>query len=177
MCVRRWSAVLLCLACGLPGVAAQQQPQEDVCATAIPSNIDAGMFARDMIALLRRSETFRSQSERIARAPRARVTIEIASSLDSGRAQTTIHRYTSGAIKAEIVVLFGENYRELLAHEFEHVLEQIEGLDLRQEAALGRAWLLPSGAFETRRAYATGMQVLREAEPLHAHATAAPATR
>jgi hypothetical protein len=99
-----------------------------------------------------------------------RVKIEIAFTLPSGRAETAIHRFANGAIRADVVVLFGENYRELLAHEFEHVIEQVDGVDLRQEAAQGRAWLLPGGAFETRRAFATGVQVLREAESVPAHA-------
>jgi hypothetical protein len=175
MVVRRWCAVLLFVVSGL-SVALCAQQQRDQCATAIPPNIEAGVFVREMIALLRLSETFRSQCARLAQAPGVRVTIEIAFNLDSGRAQTAIHRYASGAIRAEVVVLFGENYRELLAHEFEHVLEQIDGVDLRQEAAQGRAWLLPGGVFETRRAFAMGVQVLREAEPVHAHA-AVNATR
>jgi hypothetical protein len=76
------------------------------------------------------------------------------------------------------MVQFGENYNELLAHEFEHVLEQLDGVDLRREAAEGRAWLLPGGVFETRRAFATGVQVLRESEPPRSRAAAGvPATR
>src|SRR5262245_15892575 len=118
MVVGRACAVLLVLIVVRPGLACAQ----------IPANVDAGVFAHDMNVLLRRSETFRSQCERIARAPRVRVTIELVLGLDSGRAQTAIHRYASGGIKAEVVVLFGENYRELLAHEFEHILEQVEGL-------------------------------------------------
>ena len=88
--------------------------------------------------------------------------------LNSGRAQTAIHRLASGAIEAEVAVLFGENYRELLAHEFEHIIEQVEGVNLRAEAARGHAWMLPGGFFETRRAFATGMQVLRETQSAHA---------
>jgi hypothetical protein len=81
-------------------------------------------------------------------------------------------------LKADVELLFGENYRELLAHEFEHVLEQIEGVNLRREAAEGRAWVLPGGAFETRRASVTGVQVLREADGPHLHVNAfAPPTR
>jgi hypothetical protein len=135
------------------------------CVTGIPSNIDAGVFGADMASLLQRSETFRAQCDRLAQAPRVHVKIDIAFALDSGRAQTAIHRLSSGAIQADVVVLFGENYRELLAHEFEHILEQVDGVDLRQEVAQGLAWQLPSGAFETRRAQNTGVQVLREAEP------------
>jgi len=162
--------LIMSSACAIPRDARAQQ--SDVCATAIPSNIDAGIFKGDVIALLSRSDTFRSQCERVAGAPRVRVTLAIVSTLNAGRAQTAIHRFPSGAILAEVDVLFGENYRELLAHEFEHILEQIEGVNLRQEAAEGRAWLLPGGAFETRRAYLTGVQVRTESEPLRARAAA-----
>ena len=175
---RRWCVVVFVILIGVPCALAAQQQSQEICATAIPANVDAGVFRHDMIVLLRRSDTFRSQCERLARAPRVHVKIAIVSDLDSGRAQSAIHRFESGAIHADVFLLFGENYRELLAHEFEHVLEQVEGVDLRQEVAQGRAWLLPGGAFETRRAFETGVQVLREVEPLRTHAAATvPATR
>jgi hypothetical protein len=165
----RSCAVLLVMVFFLsPALGAQQQA--GACVTAIPSNVDAGVFAHDMIALLRRSDTFRAQCERLAESPRVRVKIAITFGLNSGRAQTAIHRFSSGAIRADVMVQFGENYNELLAHEFEHVLEQLEGVDLRHEAAEGRAWVLPGGVFETRRAFATGVQVLRESERPHTHA-------
>jgi hypothetical protein len=151
-------------------VSAQQQ---DICRVGIPANVDAGLLASDFVALLRRSDTFRAQCERIAADPRIRVKLDIVNTLDSGRAQTAIHRFDSGALRADVQVLFGENYRELLAHEFEHIIEQADGVNLRQEAARGQAWLLPSGAYETRRAAAAGVQVLRECELLRAHAAAA----
>src|SRR5262249_28409290 len=133
---------------------------------------DAGVFRRDVAALLQRSDTFRAQCGRLAESRRVRVKIGIAFELDGGRAQTMIHRFPSGAITADVVILFGENYRELIAHEFEHVLEQVDGVDLRHEAAAGRAWLLAGGMFETRRAIETGIQVSRESESLHARAAA-----
>jgi hypothetical protein len=173
MIARRWCAALVIGVFGMScAIAAQQQ---------IPPNIEAGVFARDVMSLLGRSETFRSQCDRLARSPRVQVRIGIVLSLHSGRAQTAIQRLPSGAITADVLVVFGEDYRELLAHEFEHILEQVEGVNLQHEAAEGRAWVLPGGAFETRRALATGAQVVRETEPLHAHAharaTAVHATR
>lgn len=175
MFARGWCAVLLTFLFGVPCAIDAQQPS-DTCATVIPANVDAGVFRREMLALLRQSDTFRSQCERLAQTPRVRVTIAAVLTLSNGRAQTVIHRLASGAISADVVLAFGEDYRELLAHEFEHVLEQLDGVDLRHEAAAGRAWLLPGGVFETRRAFDTGVQVLKEAEPRHVHTTA-PATR
>jgi len=169
MLARRWCAVLFSVSIGCScALDAQQQQQPSSCAARVPANIDAGLFERDVMTLAGRSETFRSQCDRLAQATNLRVRIEMAIDLDNGRAQTAIHRQTSGAIEADVAVLFGENYRELLAHEFEHILEQVEGVNLRAEAARGRAWMLPGGFFETRRAFTTGMQVLREAESAHA---------
>jgi hypothetical protein len=170
MFVRRWCAVVLIV---LSVVSRARGAQPQACVTGIPANIDAGVFGRDVVALAVRSETFRSQCDRLAQTPRVRVTLAIVSSLPSGRAQTVMHRFASGAMTANVEILFGENYRELLAHELEHILEQVDGVDLRLEAAAGRAWLLPGGAFETRRAFVTGVQVLREVESTLAHGPAA----
>lgn len=157
--------------------AEQQQRQRP--ATAIPANITAGLFAPDMEALLRTSDTFRSQCARIAGDARVRVRVSVAYSIDGGgRAQTTFRRYQSGTLSAEVELLFGENYRELLAHEFEHVIEQIDGVNLGAETAAGRAWAVAGGAFETRRALLIGVHVLRETEMAHARAAgAAPPAR
>ena len=162
MRMRRWCAVLLILVFGVPRPSGAQQQER--CAAAIPANIDAGLLVHDMIALLGKSDTFRAQCDRLARSAHVRVKIDVALNLDA-RAQTAIHRFMSGAITADVELLFGENYRELLAHEFEHIIEQIEGVDLRQEAVAGRAWVLRGGAFETRRAFAIGVQVRTESDP------------
>jgi hypothetical protein len=178
----RSCAVLLLSLLAVPCAAvAQQQPQQEqqpACATTIPGNVDAGFLASDMLALLRRSDTFRSQCARIAAEPRVRVRIAISNGVDGGaRAQTTLRRFGSASLQAEVEVQFGENYRELLAHEFEHVIEQMDGVDLRQEAVQGRAWEIASGTFETRRACLVGVQVLREAEALPLHAAAVAPVR
>jgi hypothetical protein len=65
-----------------------------------------------------------------------------------------------------VTLVFAENYVELLGHEFEHVLEQIDGVNLRADAARGHARILADGAYETRRATEAGLQVLREYEML-----------
>ncbi len=170
MSVSRRCAVLLLSVLAIPCVALgqpeQQWRRQQACETAIPANVEAGLFASDVLTLLRLSDTFRQQCERIAADGRVRVRLAIVNTIDGGgRAQTTFRRYRSGALSADVEVLFGENYRELLAHEFEHVLEQIDGVDLRREAADGRAWQVGEGAYETRRAFLAGVQVLREAEP------------
>ena len=51
---------------------------------------------------------------------------------------------------------------ELLAHEFEHLIEQLDGVDLKALARDGEARRLADGAFETDRAMAAGQQVAGE---------------
>jgi hypothetical protein len=146
---------------------AQQPRQADQACRdgAMPGNVDPGVFAAEMRTLVRRSDTFRRQCARIAADRRVRVRVSIVNSVDGGaRAQTTIRRGPRGTLDADIDVRFGGNYRELLAHEFEHVIEQIDGVNLSYEAAAGRAWQVAAGTFETRRAFAAGRRAAREAE-------------
>ena len=169
MSVSRVSAVLLILWLTAARSALAQPPQPQPRSTAVPPNVDAGVFAPDVLALLRVSDTFRSQCARIASDPRVRVRLAISCSVEgNSRAQTLFRRYRTGTLVADVDILFGENYRELLAHEFEHVIEQLDGVNLRREAADGRAWEVEKGTFETRRAFLAGTQVLREAERMHA---------
>jgi hypothetical protein len=53
----------------------------------------------------------------------------------------------------------------MLAHELEHVLEQIDGVDLAGEERRGnrRVWRTAGRAFETARAIDAADRVLREA--------------
>jgi hypothetical protein len=178
MLVSRVCALLLlstlAVPCGAPAQQLSQAQQQQRYDLAIPANVSAGLLASDALSTLRRSDTFRAQCERIAADPRVRVTLALVSSIPAGgRAQTTFRRFRSGLLFAEVEILFGENYRELLAHEFEHVIEQLDGVNLRREAAEGRAWEIAAGTFETRRANRAGQQVLREVAPAHPHVTAA----
>jgi hypothetical protein len=167
---RRWCvlSVLLLLVSSSSAAA-----QDTICRDLVPRNIDAGLLTPDAITLLAQSPTFRAQCERIAATPWVRVTLAMTTGLGEARARTTIFRFSAGALRAEVVLQFGQDYRELLAHEFEHVLEQLDGIDLRLEAQHGRAWLLGSGAFETRRASEAGRRARRECELSDAHAVVA----
>jgi hypothetical protein len=180
MVVVRVCVIVLSSLVLVPCAAVAQQASQDQRrgADAIPANVEPRMFAGDLRALLRLSETFRSQCERIAADPRLRVHLSVVSTVDGGgRAQTMFRRYPSGTLVADVDVLFGANYRELIAHEFEHILEQLDGVDLRHEAAGGGAWEVAAGVFETRRATLAGAVVLRETEMMHAHPAAVVSMR
>jgi Tol biopolymer transport system component len=51
---------------------------------------------------------------------------------------------------------------ELIAHELEHVIEQLDGIDLEAHARTGTVSKREDGAFETRRAIEIGKRVARE---------------
>ena len=79
------------------------------------------------------------------------------------RAFTVIRRQGRG-ISADVNVPPGRHYPELVAHEFEHVIEQIEGLDLRRLAKKHGAgvWEVERGWFESGRAVDVGRIVTAE---------------
>ena len=137
------------------------------CESSLPSNIDAGMLQSQVLGLLQRSPTFQEQCRRIAAVRVLRVTVRVGTAVDVGaHAQTIINRYDAGSIRAEVTLRFSQDYLMLLGHEFEHILEQVEGVDLHDEAASGRAWRAGNGAWETRRAANAGIQVRREFDAL-----------
>jgi hypothetical protein len=125
------------------------------------------MLQQEFAELVQRSATFRRQCARIAATRVLRVTLNVGKVLDDrARAQTIINRYEAGGIRAEVTLRFAEDYLELLAHEFEHIIEQIDRVSLRDEVAHGRAWRMPNGAFETRRASDAGIRARDEYETL-----------
>ena len=128
----------------------------------VPRNIHAGLLARNVAGLTQSSSTFRAQCERIAAARNLRVDVDLVQTLGAVRGETAITRDRAGTIRAEVRIGFGQDYRELIAHEFEHIIEQLDGVNLRAEADQGRAWLLDGHVFETRRASETGRRVRRE---------------
>lgn len=141
----------------------------DICESSLPWNIDAGLLEPIALALLHRSPTFQQQCHRIAAAT-VRVRVRITTVLLGSRGETTIRRYEAGALRADVVLAFGEDYVELLAHEFEHVLEQVDQVRLAHEVSAGRAWTTETGAFETVRAWEAGMRVRQETDTLAAEA-------
>jgi hypothetical protein len=113
-------------------------------------------------AMLRYSPTFRRQYNRIVRAPNLR--IEIGPGLRSSSAEGALTRivHRRGCMEAAVELgPFGDPVR-LIAHEFEHILEQLDGVDLPTMAARTATGvhLVPgSEHFETQRAIAAGRQV------------------
>jgi hypothetical protein len=117
--------------------------------------------------VLAASPTVRSQFERIASAAGVRVYITLALELPADRLSQTVFRSSADGLEARVEIstpLRADEYAELLAHEFEHVLEQLEGLNLASLARRGEPGVarLPDGAYETQRAIGAGRRASRE---------------
>jgi hypothetical protein len=117
--------------------------------------------------LLAKSETFRRQWATITGSRFIRVTVVLHLGMQddgSARARTEVSRYAHGSIRARIELPGATDLAELLAHEFEHVIEQLEGIDLRALAQRREDGVveIQNGVFETARARAAGRQVSRE---------------
>jgi hypothetical protein len=114
--------------------------------------------------LWRRSATFRRQCERIGEAQWLTVKLSFypkALAPCGCRALTTVYRSKP---LANVRIFQPSSAIELIGHEFEHVLEQIEGVNLHILVAAkdGRAQLTEGGHFETERARRAGRQVRTE---------------
>ena len=148
-------------------VATRGQGYED---RQLAPNVTVSSLYRPVIArMLERSPTFRRQWARIARA--SDIAIVLRSEVRSGHnadAWTTIARGQNGGPRQiTINVVTGPRPAELIAHEFEHVVEQLDGVDLRLKASMRATGVRACDCgdiemFETERAIAVGQQVARE---------------
>lgn len=130
----------------------------------LPHNVTISWYEIPLASMLRWSPTFRRQCARIAAAPQLRVSV-VPSIVPSDRTLTRFAFNRDGSVQADVTVGPERNPVESLAHEFEHILEQLDGVDLASMAhrrATG-VYATPGGErFETERALAAGRQVARE---------------
>jgi Tol biopolymer transport system component len=87
---------------------------------------------------------------------------ELARHPSSYRARAAMKRQSGALVSVNIRLRRFEDPIELIAHEIEHVIEQLEGIDLGARAGTGNVWKRDDGAFETRRAIEVGWRVARE---------------
>lgn len=131
----------------------------------LPPNLVASREEYPLLEKLwRRSATFRQQCERIAEAQWLTVKLSFSPRPMTPcgcRALTTVYRSKS---LAHVRIFRLSDTVELIGHEFEHVLEQLEGINLRALVAAkdGSATQTDSGHFETERALQAGRRVRTE---------------
>jgi len=133
-----------------------------------PSNFRIDEILQPLVsALLTRSDTFRRQWDTINASPLIRVRVLSIIGLQDesrARARAEFSRYAYGSMRATIEIPGPADVTELLPHELEHVIEQLEGVDLAGLAQRGEQGVVEvrPGMYETARARAAGLQVVRE---------------
>ena len=135
---------------------------------ALPDNlIVPGTFRPTIDAMLRLSSTFRRQCFRIAQAPYMTVTLRHPGGAlpTATRARTRLHR--DGERRVAIIEIPAlDDTVELIGHEMEHVVEHLDGVDLRSHADRRHSTvrLLRSEhlTFETERARRVGLLIAAE---------------
>ncbi len=138
---------------------------QDASKVSLPPNVILSEQTKLLVEKVwRRSPTFRVQCERIAQAQWLRVKIKFApksSPVLKYRALTIVNKQSG---LATIKIYMPNDFVELIGHEFEHVLEQIEGVNLARLVAEnnGQAQSPESGVFETVRALKAGRKVKAE---------------
>ena len=148
-------------------------------ARTIPPNLLIPHVYRPLIeSMLRHSPTFARQCQRIANAPQLTVALTLGSSPTSGvsrmaRARTRIVR-EGNRLLAHVTLGRTSDAMELIAHEIEHVIEQLDEVDLAAKAGMpdsGVHALHHDGiVFETIRAQRVGRRVAEEVRrPLPRH--------
>jgi hypothetical protein len=145
-------------------VASAMPPRGD-----IPPNIEVSVIYRPvLVKMLGRSPTFRRQMLRIAAA--THLTIHLRSGLPSWtqglRARTDFVRTADGQLLANVDIVWSNSPVEIIAHELEHVIEQLDGVDLAVKVRQSNSGVYLAGdngnLFETTRATRIGLQVARE---------------
>ncbi|HKY04066.1 MAG TPA: hypothetical protein VJQ56_04205 [Blastocatellia bacterium] len=133
---------------------------------ALPSNlILSGDSKRILEKVWKRSATFRDQCRRIAGSPWMKIKVRfVAKRAEDYEALTTLTRYESGFTVSTIQIFITSGYVERIGHEFEHIIEQIEGMNLQSLAAKEGAGVrsVKPGYYETERAIRAGRRVHEE---------------
>jgi hypothetical protein len=134
---------------------------------AIPPNFLTPILRPVIETMWHQSPTFKAQCARLRAAPSllAEIRLGSASQLGSGRGRTDFVRSSRDTARAIIYINLDlrsvDQLIELIAHELEHVIEQLDEVELTPSDRHG-VYLTATGAFETARAIHIGQKVSRE---------------
>jgi Tol biopolymer transport system component len=133
----------------------------------LPANLSADAPA--LTSLFRQmwqsSRTFRRQCQRLAAAGELRVMVFLNVRQPPpapAQAWTTLEHRHGQLVSARVYVRRSADTVQAVAHEIEHIIEQLDGVDLPAQAGSDHVWHTADQAFETRRAVAAGRRVAWE---------------
>jgi hypothetical protein len=134
----------------------------------LPRNLLVPPFLRGVVDSMRTSPTFRRQCVRIANAPRTMVVLGWFQPQDTERirARTVLSITPEGTRFAMVAIRPADDQVELIAHELEHVLEQLDEVDLPALASVPTSGVrrcdCGKETFETIRAVRAGLLAAAE---------------
>jgi Tol biopolymer transport system component len=143
-----------------------------------PENLEVHPVLQPFVdGMWERSPTFRRQCRRLGAERHARVRLLLEDRPGrplSFKARSVVTWSDGTGLSARIHVRPSPDAIEHIAHELEHVMEQLDGVDLQARAVSEAAWKSGDSSYETRRAIETGRRVAREVldGARHAGATA-----
>jgi hypothetical protein len=144
------------------------RPYEPAANTAIdpsglPKNLHVDEHYRGLVQRMwQHSPTFRRQCARIAAEPRLTVVVGQGLTRSGARAVTRLTRGAEGRDEATVVIGQGGDAAELLAHEFEHIVEWLDGADYLGHSEDVKTVVPRELVFETTRAVEAGRVVVSE---------------
>jgi len=117
-----------------------------------------------ILKLLDRSPTFRQQCRRIVDAHHLRLVVRLIFPTGSFPVRATVRRSPVGRFQGWIdLTTVPTRYAEWIGHEFEHIIEHLDGVDIRERARRrDGAYEVTAGLFETRRASEAGSRIAQE---------------
>jgi Tol biopolymer transport system component len=133
----------------------------------LPSNLEvASVFRPFLDKMWQASPTFRGQWRRLAAGTGVRLSVlveDLPRPAPSYKARSLLRHQDGSLVSVQVYLKPSLDAPEFIAHELEHIIEQLDGVDLQAQAGYGGAvWKAGDGAFETRRAIEAGRRVARE---------------
>ena len=131
----------------------------------LPGNLIVPNVLRPLVQRMwRKSPTFRRQCARLTEHTEVTVHIELSTLTRKVKAQSRVRPYAGGHYAAvQIDARTPQLHVEHIAHELEHVLEQVDGTDLPRLARRRVDGVIGSDSgYETARAQSVGLTVARE---------------
>jgi len=131
-----------------------------------PSNLRVDALIQPVVdRMWQVSPTFRRQCRRLAAERNLQVTVsrdDQPTRASFANARTALTFQGDVPLAAQVYLKPSTNTPELIAHELEHILEQLDGVDLKAQVGNGGVWKGDRTFFETRRAIEAGRRVARE---------------
>jgi hypothetical protein len=148
------------------GVRTFAKQNSEACQRTLPANIELPRDLERLLAKIHRgSATFREQCERIAAADTLDVVVRLDTAIPHSCQAFTLFRRKGRVLSAEVhLPPAGTKMAELVGHEFEHIIEQLDGLNLRVLARIRDSGVHESSfdVFESARAQHAGRVVASE---------------